>query len=165
MTEIQVRTGRKAYIKLIKQQQSLISQLKNPDEIDEILSNIAWNSFSDIAANSKKTNKIYVLISCMDVKNDKGEIVDKVYTYMDLENYSTRTIWSLEFGAFYREKDKNGKPANIILDPTYCNGIVAFLDERKRFFYELARNPKEDIIKRYRTGAYLEELKKQKRNL
>ena len=175
MTEKQAMAGRKKYLELMAKRKGLLKGTLKPRSVKNLYEGsfdtefeiafceeeyIAWLAFSKIAAETKKSNRIYVLIDSTNVYDDNGKIIDRIFLFMDLENLSTRTVKTLDLGDFYREKDKNGKQLNIILDPNYCSGIEAFEKERLNFFQLLSGYSQAYAVERYKNGTYLTEYKK-----
>lgn len=149
MTEKQVRDGRERFLKLREKNETILSQENNYETRESLLSELAWQAFNQISAETKRSNNIYVLVSSSDITDSQGRNVDKIYGYMNLENFSIRYVWSLELGEFLRNKDI------IVLDPDYCKGIELFISERKKFFLELTRQQQEDVVSFYRNKEYL----------
>lgn len=131
---------------------------------EEFLKQLAWNAFSDIAAETKCTNKIYILIESRTVEENtrstsgalQTKVVDRIFIFRDLENNGIRAIPSLKLGEFYREEDASGNKVNIVLDPNKYFGLTSYIAERKNFFLALTRAPQEDVVKSYRNMSFNE---------
>ena len=129
---------------------------------EEFLKQLAWNALSDIAAKTRKTNNIYILLESRTVeentKSDSGilqtKVVDRIYIFRDLETNGIMAVPSLKLGEFYREEDASGNKVNIVLDPNKYFGSTSYVEERKNFFLALTRAPQEDVVKSYRDISF-----------
>lgn len=161
MTEKQVRRGRVEYKKLLEKKKAILLSRKFEDwsnsqfsfENHELMERfrlvfltdeqLAGLAFSKIAAETKRSNKIYAYIGGSYIRDNSGRIVDKIYGYMDLENFSPKFIWSLELGDFLRN--------NLVIDSYYCSGLQDFVAIRNKFFLQLVGFQQETVVNKYKS--------------
>ena len=135
--------ARREYWSLRTENKAAIDALDDYYDLrEEFLKQLAFKAFSDIAAETKCTNRIYILIESRTVEENtrstsgalQTKVVDRIFIFRDLENNGIRAIPSLKLGEFYREKDNEGNNANIVLDPNKYFGLTAYIEEKKTFF-------------------------------